>query len=662
MGLQSAMTTALTGLQAAETTIDVIGNNVANSNTVGFKSSEVVFATQFLQTQSIGSAPSDRNGGTNPRQIGLGVKVAEIAPDFSQGTIEISSDALDLAIQGDGFLLVQGSQGEQLYTRNGQLGLNSENQVVTATGNKLLGFGIDDRFNLETARPLPIEIPLGGERVAQSTEQANFQGVLNPGVEAGTVPEIVTSEILTDALVERPDDAAFDSAALSVRTAPTPAVASPDDTGAPSPPAAAASYDYRVTYVDVNGVEGGPSTIFTATGVGANDRVEINPLPSDDAGGVWTGVNIYRRASDGEFRRVNTTPEPTSGTLQFFDAVDDATLLTNAALEDQTIDSGTYTYFVTFLNSANGDETRPSEALGPITVSESDSSVRLDLSNLQAPDNDQFNKIRIYRNASGDTSNFYLVDTISAHSEAAFDPSYVDTTPSSEISDTSSPSFRELDPNGSGSARADSATLLTDLMVQDGFSSQQVFEEGTLSFTGEVGGSDLATQELQITDTTNVQDLINFMTQSLGLQSQSNVIGDDLPIGGGAVRIENGSLIVESNFGEANAVAIPLTAFLLTPTDAVAPESVEIAFSQTQAANGPGTSTEFVVYDSLGSPLTVRLTTVLEDATSDSTTYRWYAASGDSQPSQGLSTVVGNGVMVFDSRGDLVSSPAASIS
>ena len=107
MGLQSALTTALTGLQAAETTIDVVGNNVANSQTVGFKESEAVFATQFLRTISIGSAPGTNSGGTNPRQIGLGVKVAEITPNFTQGTIEISSNPLDLAIQGDGFLIVQ---------------------------------------------------------------------------------------------------------------------------------------------------------------------------------------------------------------------------------------------------------------------------------------------------------------------------------------------------------------------------------------------------------------------------------------------------------------------------------------------------------------------------------------------------------------------------
>ena len=159
MGLQSAMTTALTGLQAAETTIDVVGNNVANSNTVGFKESEAIFATQFLQTISIGAAPSGNAGGTNPRQVGLGVKVAAITPNFSQGTIEISSNPLDVAIQGDGFLMVQGGNN-RLYTRNGQLKLNSNNEIVTTTGQRLLGYGVNDDFEILRDRFVPLSIPL----------------------------------------------------------------------------------------------------------------------------------------------------------------------------------------------------------------------------------------------------------------------------------------------------------------------------------------------------------------------------------------------------------------------------------------------------------------------------------------------------------------------
>ena len=98
MGLTSALTTALTGLNAAETQIDVIGNNLANSQTVGFKSSDVIFGTQFLQTLSLGAGPSQNSGGINPRQIGLGVQVAEIAANHNRGTIEISSSSSDFSL------------------------------------------------------------------------------------------------------------------------------------------------------------------------------------------------------------------------------------------------------------------------------------------------------------------------------------------------------------------------------------------------------------------------------------------------------------------------------------------------------------------------------------------------------------------------------------
>jgi flagellar hook protein FlgE len=97
MGLASALTTALTGLTAAETQIDVVGNNLANAQTVGFKASDTVFSTQFLQSLGLGSAPTEASGGTNPRQTGLGVQVAEVTPDFTQGTIEISSNPSDWA-------------------------------------------------------------------------------------------------------------------------------------------------------------------------------------------------------------------------------------------------------------------------------------------------------------------------------------------------------------------------------------------------------------------------------------------------------------------------------------------------------------------------------------------------------------------------------------
>ena len=170
MGLSSVFSTAITGLQGAETTIDVAGNNVANSNTIGFKSSQALFATQFLQTLSLGSAPTTNSGGTNPRQIGLGTQVAAITPNFTQGTMQISSSPSDLAIQGEGFFIVQATTGEQLYTRNGKFQVNSQNELTTLSGARLLGFGVDDNFQIQSTTLQPLSIPLGAAAVAKATE------------------------------------------------------------------------------------------------------------------------------------------------------------------------------------------------------------------------------------------------------------------------------------------------------------------------------------------------------------------------------------------------------------------------------------------------------------------------------------------------------------
>jgi len=196
MGLASALSTALTGLTAAETTIDVIGNNLANSNTVGFKSSSAAFATQFLRTQSLGSGPTSTSGGTNPRQIGLGTMVAEITPDFNQGTIEISSNPTDLAIQGEGFYIVEGKAGEELYTRNGIFKMNAANEMVTITGNRLLGYAVDDQYNLIPGSLQSLDIPLGAAVVAKPTSSVDLEGTLTPTGDLATTAEIIKSGIL----------------------------------------------------------------------------------------------------------------------------------------------------------------------------------------------------------------------------------------------------------------------------------------------------------------------------------------------------------------------------------------------------------------------------------------------------------------------------------
>jgi len=640
MGLQSAMTTALTGLQAAETTIDVVGNNVANSQTVGFKESEAVFATQFLQTISIGAAPGSNGGGTNPRQIGLGVKVAEISPNFTQGTIEISSNPLDVAIQGDGFLIVQ-SGNNKLYTRNGQLKLNADNDIVTTTGQRLLGYTVNETFQVVTDNLVPLNIPLGKERVAQNTENATLAGVLNPAVAAGDQPEIIESLVLGNDAIESPDDTNFGGASILAADTPDPATAT--ETGLGAGPGAGV-VRYRVGFLDTaTGGESPFSTEFSVTN-SATGTIDLSNLPPAD-GATFDNRVIYRTEADGStFYRVGVVGDAT--TLTFSDSLDDATLITSAALNATNVEPGSYSYYVTFYNPSTGVETRPTAKVAAPSISDAAGGrLRLNLDDIGAPVNNSFNRMRIYRNVQGQSSNFRLVDEVPSKADAAYQPTYIDT-----LDNTTLATNNQINLDG---PPAVSGNLLTEVIVRVGDVYTTPFEEGVLRFSGEKDGVSLSEKELTITSSTTVQNLIDFMRDTLGIDQESGLSTVPFPQPTGDVEIVNGQLRITSNMGEENAIDIALTALKLTPTGASVSDTIALNFNASQVANGPGTSSEFIAYDSLGLPVKIRITTVLEAKDSNSTTYRWYATSADNQPLTGVSTVVGDGILIFDSNGDL---------
>lgn len=649
MGLQSALTTALTGLQAAETTIDVVGNNVANSSTVGFKESEAVFATQFLQTISIGGAPTSNSGGTNPRQIGLGVKVAAINPNFSQGTIEISSNPLDVAIQGDGFLIVQSGTG-RVYTRNGQLQLNANNEVVTTTGQRVLGYGVNDNFQLETDNLEPLSIPLGQERVAQATQNAFFTGVLNPAAEQGTQPEITRSLALGTAAVEAPDDSSVAPGDFVKSVRPAAASAAGTSPASGTGPAAG-TYTYRVAYLDANGNVSNYSPDFQAT-TAAQTTIDLTSLPAAD-GTTWTQRQIYRTEAGGSTFYELATIADASTTTSFTDTVDDATLSAGTAMDTDLLETGSYNYYFTYRDSASGIETRPTSEFGPVGVDAEGGRIRLDLSNLAAPTSPSLDQLRIYRSDAGG-GDHALVDTIPAPGAAGFVDSYVDSTPDADLGDP-------INLNGPA---AGPTTRLVDILVREGETYTSPFEPGRLSFAASKDGVNLEPKFLDVDSTTTVLDLMNFMGDAMGLSEQSAVdASDPFPNPNAGVEItSDGRLQITSNFGEENAISVPLTALKLVPTGETTNQTVALNFSSVQSADGPGTSTEFIVYDSLGLPLSVRVTTVKEDSSANSTTYRWYATSSDNEPVNGLSTVIGDGVLVFDQNGDLDENTTASVS
>ncbi|MDA1166052.1 MAG: flagellar hook-basal body complex protein, partial [Planctomycetota bacterium] len=195
MGLTTALNTSLNGLTLNETAIEVIGNNIANASTNGFKSSAVQFTTQLSRTLTVGSAPQGLNGGTNPRQIGLGSTTAAIRRDFSQGAITTSTSPSDLAIEGEGFFVLSGAEG-QVYSRNGNFTLNNQSQLINADGLRVKGYGIDDQFNIVTTQLVNVEIPLGKLNVAQETRNVSIEGAVRTDEDAITATE---SEVIQSA-------------------------------------------------------------------------------------------------------------------------------------------------------------------------------------------------------------------------------------------------------------------------------------------------------------------------------------------------------------------------------------------------------------------------------------------------------------------------------
>ncbi len=627
MGLQSALSTALTGLNAAETIIDVAGNNVANSQTVGFKESGVNFATQFLQTISIGAAPSAGNGGTNPRQIGLGVKVAEISPDFTQGTIEISSNPLDVAIQGDGFLIVQGGQGEQLYTRNGQLKTNQNNEVITVSGNRVLGYNAVNGVIIESLEPLVI--PIGGSVVNKVTNTASFSGTLSPQSAVG-VANIIESDVLSNNAFPKP--ANFPTGSLI--TTPPIDVSTSTGAGDGSATIPAGTYSYRVTYIDSDGNESAGSTPFTVNSTGGD--IDLSNLPTAD-GANYIGRNLYRTAAGGtDYYRVNATPLNATDTT-FTDTVLDGALTVPAnALDTSALqNAGNYSYYVTYYRLSDGIETRPNSLQGPISINSPNQRIRI--TNIPQPSADDiaagFTQIRLYRTTSSDDSKFHRLATIPAGQQ-----SYMDS-----ASDASIENEELINLDG---PKITNDTLLTDVVQRSGGDYTNVFSgPGVLSFKATKGGKEIPPKTFEVTNTTTVLDYMRFLQESLGINTS---VPD-----ASSIVVLNGKITVKANKGVANAIQIGPASLEFTPTSTGRPETKNLGFDQIQQAAGEGSSTEFVVYDSLGVPLTVQLTTVIEQKNDSSTVWRWFATSGDNEPLTGNSTVVGTGLISYDDNGVL---------
>jgi flagellar hook protein FlgE len=174
----TSFSTALSALGAHSTAIDVVGNNLSNLNTPGFKTSAVSF--HDLVTQSLGA-------GLGETQVGFGVGRPITLRQFSQGAIQTSSGPLDAAILGDGFFIVRDIAGAEVYTRGGHLQVDQNGNLTTATGEKVQGW-TDPSGIINTNAPIgDIVVPVGALKPPMATSQMSLDLNLNASAAAGEV-------------------------------------------------------------------------------------------------------------------------------------------------------------------------------------------------------------------------------------------------------------------------------------------------------------------------------------------------------------------------------------------------------------------------------------------------------------------------------------------
>lgn len=148
--MMRSMYSGVSGLRSHQTKMDVIGNNIANVNTIGYKSQRVTFSEVFSQTVQAGTGASEATGrgGRNPMQVGLGVSVGSIDSKMTTGSAQRTDNAFDLMVNGDGFIVVADAQG-QYYTKSGALRVDEEGNLVIPNGMKVQGWPSRDGVNIE---------------------------------------------------------------------------------------------------------------------------------------------------------------------------------------------------------------------------------------------------------------------------------------------------------------------------------------------------------------------------------------------------------------------------------------------------------------------------------------------------------------------------------
>src|SRR6185437_8439647 len=190
---------AVSGIDANQTMLDEIGNNIANADTVGYKAGQVQFGDLLSEQIAGATAPTGRAGGTNPVAVGSGVLVTSVGTDLTEGSLESTGNPNDVAIQGSGYLIVD-KNGQQLYTRDGALTPDAAGNL-TVDGGLVMGWAANAAGVIDTNTPLtPVAIPTGQTIGASATTELTLGGNLPAWNGVGTPPTVTVTTFAYDSL------------------------------------------------------------------------------------------------------------------------------------------------------------------------------------------------------------------------------------------------------------------------------------------------------------------------------------------------------------------------------------------------------------------------------------------------------------------------------
>jgi flagellar hook protein FlgE len=184
--MMRALFSAISGMRNHMSFMDVVGNNIANVNTIAFKSSRVTFQDILGQQIRGASSPQNGRGGTNPAQIGLGMNLGGIDTIMTQGSLQSTGKLTDFAVQGDGFFVVSDGQ-RNFFTRDGAFDIGVDGGLVNpVTGLRVMGWTADAAGNVDTQSPITsLEIPFGTRISAQPSTKLQFAGNLDASLPVG---------------------------------------------------------------------------------------------------------------------------------------------------------------------------------------------------------------------------------------------------------------------------------------------------------------------------------------------------------------------------------------------------------------------------------------------------------------------------------------------